>query len=263
MTRSLRRCTYVNRIRARPLQSVLVYLQAPDEDVPMAVDPVEHSTDDHGTQCKPQGLGPHGQWSGQLLAGCSFCLPLPSQGLPFLLAPVRALPTLIESLQDDTETTVWRSLYRSEYSPLTLTQGCGMHMCAQAVDGSLNPMTQSLETSRMQAELRGLTARIAELHRSHVNTMAQVEANRLKIDRITHMTAALRAQMLTRQNRHRSVLVAHGVHDVGVFVAHTHAYTASNASAAPAIAEPTTIREGASAMDVLAALAPEMMKASA
>lgn len=65
----------------------------------------------------------------------------------------------------------------------------------------------------MRAEYAELTKQIKQLQAEHTVALHKVEQNRQQTARTTQHITALRTEMLTRRQRHRSVLSDHGVHE--------------------------------------------------
>lgn len=65
----------------------------------------------------------------------------------------------------------------------------------------------------MRAELAELTKQIKQLKSEHTVALHGIERNRHQTARTTQHITALRTEMLTRRQRHRSVLSEHGVQE--------------------------------------------------
>ena len=65
----------------------------------------------------------------------------------------------------------------------------------------------------MRAELAELQLQIKQLHAQHSSALQKIERNRQQTAKATQQVTAMRTDMLTRRQRHRSVLAQHGVQE--------------------------------------------------
>lgn len=88
-------------------------------------------------------------------------------------------------------------------------------MCASraALLPSCEPLAQAKEAAKMRAELATLTKQIKQLQAEHTVALQRIERNRQQTARTTQQITAIRTEMLTRRQRHRSVLSDHGVQE--------------------------------------------------